>query len=760
MLSDLSLFNIMTKTIINRRSNTIWLVVFIMSLNMVKGQDKKLGYIEPGHKTKTDGIIEVTKPGNYGEPGATYMLTRDISSAKSAVFLGKDVTLDLNGYTISYADDNYDQIPNSGFEEGTKGWDISKAPGAKVVNTEEVHTFIGKKLMSLQKGDELISPYIHLPVANRSYFAMLGITGRYFTETRGDPSKNMQVSIYVEDEHGNNVEVVTKYADTTMVSSPAEHKSPRPSGGGGFIFAHLNGLPEGKYRMRIKAETDCLIDEIDIRPAMDVGIGIVDKTHPMGHYDHMIPYKHSAFFDYTEDVSSGTPLPGIPTVEGEGTVTIKNGVIKSGAVGVLSWGVQSTADNVKIILDNVKIESSGINAIAVDVPFATITNSTFKIDNPFIIYRGGSSFYAVDLRGKRPSEVSFSEFYGGQGNLVFKGNHSSVHNNYFVNKQTVTNHYSVMAMGDSSRIFENRFEPEIGSGVEIYRHNGIEIFNNVFHIEAAPPSTEYHLHYSTNAIRIADYGAERGSPTGAFNNKVYNNRFIIKGKDYPQYPDYIPLASAFFYSASAGGNSVFGNEIFIDQQDPGTKAQAWAFYIGNADGGEFYNNNITTNVPPIWVANSYQSASNIDLYNNKVKKSPETIRDFKPVKIGHLPNGYPAENINFRSNEYENLDFAVDVYDQDLHSYTVSWTLNLHLVDNKKKTIKNEEVRIMDKNNEEIFKGKTNKEGILIIELPEYSVHGTEKLFSSPYTIEVRNKKEKVELNKNKKLVFVVKETR
>lgn len=135
----------------------------------------------------------------------------------------------------------------------------------------------------------------------------------------------------------------------------------------------------------------------------------VENTRSMGHNDHLYERAHSAFFDYTENVSQSKPIEGIPIVKGEGTMTIKNGT-----VGVLSWGIQSTAQNVGIILDNVKIVTSGINSTAVDVPHATITKSTFDVNNPFIINRHGSEFYGVDLRGNRASEVSYSEFYGGQ----------------------------------------------------------------------------------------------------------------------------------------------------------------------------------------------------------------------------------------------------------------------------------------------------------------------------------------------------------
>ncbi len=705
-------------------------------------------YNQPPHKSLSEEEIPVSKPGNYEKAGATYVLTNDISSAKSAIFLGKDVTLDLNGYTLTYADGDYEHIPNYGFEEGLKGWDISKAPGAKVVKTADVHAFIGEKLMSLEAGDEIVSPYINLPVAHRSYFAICGVTGRYYQDMEGDLSNDMKVSIYVEDEKGDDVRCLTQYGDTTLVSCPVEKRSPRL--GGGFITAHLNNLPAGKYRVRVKADTDCLVDEIDIRPAMDVGIGIVDKTHPFGHYDHLYEIKHAAFFDYTKDVSRAIPLPGIPKVEGEGTVTIKNGIIKSGTIGVMSWGVQSTAENVKIILDNVKIVSSGINTTAVDVPHATITNCTFDIDNPFIINRHGSQFYAVDLRGKRASEVSYSEFYGGQGCLVFKGNHSSVHHNYFVNHQLVTNHYSIMAMGDSSQIFENRIEPEIGSGIEIFRHKGIEIFNNVLKIEAAPPSCEYNDFYSTNAIRIADYGAEKDSPRGAYGNRVYNNEFHITGKDYPQYPDFVPLASAIFYSASAGENEIFGNEVWLEQKDPDTKAEAYAFYIGNADGGEIYNNHITSNISPIWVASAYGSAANINLSHNQFIKPPNTTRAFFPVRLGYAQrNDCFAKNIQFRSNEFENMEFAINTEGEAPISYEVYWTLTVTVVNSQGKKVKDAEVFMLDKKGNEVVRKKTNAEGRLSVELLAYSLDGSEKISLTPYTVVCNETRQEIFLDKN-----------
>jgi len=691
-------------------------------------------------KILPERVIPVSAPGCYDQAGAIYMLTNDIYSERSAIFLGKDITLDLNGYTITFAGGDYEHIPNYGFEEGTSSWDISKAPGAKVVNTAQIRTFIGDKILSLEKGDEVVSPYINLPVANRSYFAMCGITGRYYNDMGGDLKNDMKISIYVENEQGDEIECVNTYGDTTLVGCPVISRSARL--GGGFVFAHLKNLPAGKYRIRVKAETDCLVDHIDIRPAMDVGIGIVGDTHPYGHYDHFYNIKHSAFYDYTENFKEGKPIDGIPKVEGKGTVTIKNGTIKNGTRGIASWGIQSTAEDVRIILDSITIINQGINAIAVDVPHATITNCTFKVDNPFIINRHGSQFYAVDLRGRQHSEVSYSEFYGGQGNLVIKGLESKVHHNYFVNRQTVTNHYSVMAMGDGSMIFENKFKPEIGSGLEIYSHKNIEIFNNEFIIKASPPSCEYADNYSTNAIRLADYGSDWGSPSGSYGNRIYNNKFHITGKKFKEYVDYIPIANAIFFSASAGNNYVFGNEIVIEHQDPDTDAEAFAFYIGNARGGQIYNNRITSNVPPIWVASRYGKASDTQLYNNIVVKTAGAPV-FKPIRMGSFEQEICiTENVEFRSNKFEGIEFGIDATSQR-HNYTVFWTLDLDIKDT------DVTIKITDKNGKVVVDRKPVN-GKIRIELPEYSIDGNNKIYYSPYTVTVGKKKQNVVvLNKN-----------
>ena len=712
-------------------------------------------YHKVEHRKVSGNEIAVKTAGNYAQAGTTYVLTNDISSGTSTVFLGKDITLDLNGYIIRYADANYEHISNSGFEEGLKGWDVSKAPGAKVMNTADVHVFLGEKLLSLKAGDEIISPYINLPVANRSYFAICGVTGRYWHDMKKYPDDEMKVSVYVQDNNGREVKCITKYGDDTSTGCPVEKKSPRL--GGGFVYAHLANVPAGKYRVRIKAENDCLVDEIDIRPAMDAGVSIIDRTTPLADYDHIIMESYPpiipAFFDYTDKATTDKPLPSLPEVTGSGTITIKNGVIESGAAGILSWGIQSSAANVKIILDNVQIKTSGISSGAADISWASISNCRFDVDMPFLIQRH-VGICSIILRGDQPSTVANSEFHGGQGCLSIKGKYSLVHDNLFINNQTVTNHYSIMGTGDSSKIYNNRFEPKEGSGIYVSRYT--EVFNNIFKIETSPPTCEYgREEYSTAAIRLGDYGAAPGSPKASIGNRIHDNKIYITAKNFEEPKEFLPMSWGIFYSASGGENYIYNNDITVTKVDPSSKVITAALYICGGPkyfGGQFYDNRITTNVPAAWIASMYGGASNSKLYNNTI--IPLNGAKFKTFRIGTTGcDDCIAKNVEFRSNKIEGQKFEMDVTDQD-HSFSVYWTLTVKVTDAKGTPAKNADVTILDKNKAVALQTKTDENGKLTVELAEYTVDGKKKKVSSPYIITAGTLKKEIELDRNKEVIL------
>src|SRR3989339_845454 len=385
------------------------------------------------------GAVAVTCAGSYGKAGTTYVLMNDIASPTTTVFLGKDVTLDLNGHTISFADGKYIHVPNYSFEEGMKDWDTSKAPNAKAISSK-MWPMCGQKVCEIKAGEEIVSKYIVLPVAERSYYAMCAAA-----------DNEMKYSIYVEDEKGKSLNCEFKGGRKEHIGCPIENIGPKK--GGGIVFAHLCYLPAGKYRIRIKAVTDCVIDEVDIRPCFDAGIAVVSGISPWATYSDMLSYYACDFFDYCKKNTMIT-VETVPVVKGSGEITIKNGVVKSAFDGIRWWAIHSNAKEVTIKLENVKVVTGGINTNALFASKASVKNCRFEVDTPYIINRHNTSEMSACVENL--IEASDNEFIGGQGNLSFNGDGSIVRDNLFVNRQTVTNHYSVNPGGKNHKIYNNK----------------------------------------------------------------------------------------------------------------------------------------------------------------------------------------------------------------------------------------------------------------------------------------------------------------
>ncbi|RPI61239.1 MAG: hypothetical protein EHM48_05985, partial [Planctomycetaceae bacterium] len=612
-----------------------------------------------------DGEIAVTKPGNYAEAGKTYVLMNDITSPTTPIFLGNNVTLDLNGHSITYQDGKYEHVPNYSFEDGMKGWDVTNAPGAKAEDQHMIHPLDGKNVCVLPKDQELISPYITLPVANRAYYAMV-LMG----------SDKMKIDIVVEDEKGQPVKCEYTFGDKKRAGCPIMGGNSKL--GGGAVLALFWGQPAGKYRVRVKAVgRDAVIDDCDIRPTGDVGVGIVEVTRAFAYMQAMADGETPSFFDYTKPGTTTTPIAGIPVVKGEGTITIKNGVIKAGFEGCYSWGIQSTAKNAKLVVDNVKIVAAGINTNAINANQSELKNSRFEINTPFIISRHIHQ-NAVMLMGSKPSEIYNCEFMGGQGCLSFYADGTIVHDNLFVNEQTVTNHYSVNCNADAAKIYKNRFEPKIGSGIEIYTQKNCEVYDNTFTITTAPPNNEYaQSDYSTNAIRITDYNKAEGAEGACVGNKVYRNKMTIKGQNYPGADKkHLAMAYGIFMSVGGGQNYIYDNEITLESNySKADTGEAFAFYVGGSNnGGQFYNNTITTNATPIWVANRYGVAKNTVMYNNKVIPAKGS-KPFPAVNVGWWKS--IATDVEFYSNTLEGGKFDIKITNygtEEKSSYFTGWT--------------------------------------------------------------------------------------
>jgi len=375
---------------------------------------------------------------------------------------------------------------------------------------------------------------------------------------------------------------------------------------------------------------------------------------------------------------------------------------------------------------------------------------------PFLIQRH-VGICSVILRGKEPSEISHSAFYGGQGNLSVKGKKALVHDNFFENDQRVTNHYSIMGTGDSSKIYNNIFDPKQGSGIYVSKYT--EVYNNTFRIETSPPTCEYgREEYSTAAIRLGDYGAKPGSSRASVGNRIHHNDISIIARSYPEPAEYAPMAWGIFYSATGGENYVYGNKIRVQKVEPESRVRTAALYICGGPhyfGGQFYDNEITTNVPAAWVASMYGGASNSHIYNNTIIALDD--KPFPTFTMGHSGcESCYANNVVFGSNEVRGGSFEIEATDQD-HSYTVSWTLRLTVRGAQGNPLAGEAVKVLDRNGKVALETSSDGTGMVEAELKEYSVDGKNKITLSPYTLVVGEKEQEVDLDRNKSIAMTIK---
>ena len=681
-------------------------------------------------KTLDRREVAVSKPGNFDKAGTTYVLTADISSTTSPIFLGKDVTLDLNGHTVTYASGGYRHVPNHSFEEGLKGWDVSKAPGAVAKDMTMIHPLVGRNVCVLPQGQEIVSPYITLPVAGRSYYATVAVA-----------DKRSRVSVFVDDAKGGPVRCEFRFGRNVRVTCPELRRSPKL--GGGVVFALLHGLPAGKYRIRVKAdEGQAVIDAVDIRPAMDVGVSIIERTRPWAYYKCILDGDGCAFFDYTAKGTTGTPVDSVPRVSGAGVVTIRNGTIRSGFAGIRSWGVQSSAKGVKVVLDNVRFQASGINTYAASVGFGVMKDCRVEMDTPWIIDRHRGDHNPVVFWGAQASEITDSEFLGGQGCLAVRGTGTRVAGNLFVNNQSVTNHYSLSLDAHRAEICNNRFLPKRGAGIYIFRHRDSNVHDNTFRIVASEPINEYsRSDYSVSAVRISDYNDSKGSARGwCEGNRIHRNTIHIVGRDIPgASPKYKPMAYGFFISVGGGPNAITDNDIVIEHRNPGSKtAGAYAFYVGGSNqGGVIHGNRITTNVTPFWFSNRYGPASNVLVYGNTVTRAKGAGK-VVPFRLGYWK--LPSKNVGLYSNRFVGMDFGVTLSDHTtgyVSEYAFGWTLTV-------RSSRGAEVVITDPAGKEIRRGKADPRGVYVARLPQFTAVGRKRTDCSRYVVTSGGRKQTV----------------
>jgi len=618
--------------------------------------------------------VEVSACGFLRETRRYYLVTADLQSESTCLVTTGDVVIDLNGHTLTY-DVGYEGEPrNGGFEESevgataVEGWDLSGAPGAKVVSTWEM-PLIGDKALSVPANGEVVSSWVHLPVAGRTY------RGQIVQRGKGQP-----VTLMVERQTSGAPELVCTRAVTD------------PLGGGKAAFCNFHGQPSGFYRLRVRSTRSQYYDDAAIVPARSAGIGAVRYFT-----SYEVPDRPSHACNLDDGTCNLPDVAGqnAPTAT-DGVIDVRNGAIVSGSRSMKSWGVFMNGGQLR--LRHVTIRTRGVSAKTVEARYGAprLFHSILEADNPWVIDREDVMETAATVGSD--SVVAHNRFLGGQGCLSLTGSSSVVRDNEFVNRAKVTNHYALnLGRCERTRIERNRFncdpdEPSCpafsGSGILGYRTKSSEILDNDFYIVSERCDAEYvEGDFTTNAIRLTDYNSSEGNPEGVYGVRIAKNRFHLRGVHYPQMPKCLAFANGVFYSVGAGDNFIEDNVFESENRD--AKSYSFPFYIGGArNGGVWRNNVVRTNDKVAWITSPYGMVHNARLFGNTFERTANGF--YTPampeaaLRVGYCC-GYEAEGIVLRDNAltggFENDAFWLTSNQRAPYSVDVQWTATVTVKD-------------------------------------------------------------------------------
>ena len=626
---------------------------------------------------------------------------------------------DLNGYTITYSAGNYPSIPNNGFENWTGGspdsWTVLSG-SVEQRSTAYWQPMNGASVLYTPGAVSLQSSLIQLP-AGRAYQA-------YVTVGRA-ASTDITLSVLRE--------------DGTVMCSQTQAGYFR----GQSFSCRFDPTSSARYRLRLTTVGNAYFDRTGIVPLNDHGVGVFTawSLNPGNVYHPAIVENFPGLsLPASGDYANPTRL---------NLLEVKDGTIRAGHENQISYGVylSGTTD---LDLHHTTIEANGLKSHSVSAG-GEIHENTLTVNMPWYFARENSEEENVILHG--------GKFYnntatGGQGVIRLGGTGTEIYGNLIRNNAQATNHYAIIHSGAvNPKIYNNVFDPIEGSGILTYVGHGYRIYGNTFHVRTATCNVEYlDEDYSTNGIRMNDYGAGT-----SYDNWVYDNTFYITGAfTETAWPNCMPITTGIFYSASGPGNRVFGNNFYVTKTTALDRAPVFALYLGGAannpaDNVLFYNNLFETNDKAIWVSSPYGTVSNMWIEKNTFRRTANTYYT-PPSPASALRLGYytaQAPGLMLINNIFEGG------FNSDSYYYTASsnsatydlakkWYLHVTVRGTDGNLAANALVRATSASNQ-VTEAYTDSNGAALLKLTQYVESGIltsagphTRTASSPYSLSVQ----------------------
>ena len=654
-------------------------------------------------EVRIDGNWLLGKPPPYllTDPNTTYLLDQDIMVDGTAFIVGAaNVTLDLNGHTITYGNAAPIIVTNGNFAKGTgssvPGWDLSAAPGAALAP----NTFYlpgGSQCLqfsNMSGPNTILSDAISIPTANREYVATVA--------TRGGGTGQLSV-----------VDAVT--GDVLAVSAEFTLKD-----GAGLVLSFTPTTTHDIYiKMVVTPTSSSTVGELanfTLTPSRDYGIAV---THASWYFP-----PHLKTDAITKAISSAT-----------GNATIKNGsIIQGQSRGYASYPVFAKGMNT-LTVDDITSSANGIDTDSVGAMYSnhvTIRNSIFTNDIPWITNRMA---YGTVIQATSANNLLV------EGNTMYDNPHVGVwadhasgvviRNNTMYPNMLVTNGYGVLFDAvDNFEISGNTIYAGVGkSGLGImldnWNTNGTVFGNNVD--VRAKPNAEYGEGHSWVGMPAA-FRIRSGGDAGVQNVSVHDNNFTARGG-----PGYWPGANGgkltFGALPSAPGDlniRIYHNTFTGITDDPvshfdfyarGLEVSGWGALVDETPfetGLRVYDNEFISNDVSLGLGGSYGPghAYGINFISNKFIKSTEgAALSYASIKASGI-SAVSAHGITLIDNQYESGQTFPDIrwFGTLTKDISIGWLLSV-AVKAGVNPLCNALVQVSDKNGAVVFSGQTNAQG-------------------------------------------------
>jgi hypothetical protein len=594
------------------------------------------------------------------QPGATYVLETNVDTRGTAfVVAAPNVTLDLNGHTVTYGDSNPVTVVNAGFEDGSgrnvPGWNLTQASSASLApNTSFLFGNQVLRLSNFKTPQRISSDPIPITQVGHTYTATITPAGI---------------------NAGSKVELAVLDARTGQVL------------GSGVSAAAFRGFSA------VAQFTPRTSDPVILR---------IKVTPPKGATDSLD--LDAATLTVSDDygiVASDAPADGLPGLDNlsraarkqyrkAANFTLENGSVEQGQGNGYASDPLFFRNLNGLTVKNVSTFASGMDTQSLDATYArghvTVISSTFleNIANVSNRMNDNATLKLNDIRG--PIQIENNQILGSpQIGIMLAQNDShfkvDISGNYISQNAVVTNPYAILlSSAQNFEVANNTIAPISGRGIDVDGYSPLllghgDISNNYVVVQERL-DRENPQGLPVEALRLRNNVDSEGPQRDL---SIHGNTFIAQTA-----PGLVPEADSVRISCvNRGGQMTNAGVVLthnlikavVNTTDPTYRAKA--LVLDRVDAGinlGIRNNVLESNDVSLDLTDTQGGLRGVTLVNNTVRQSADGAgRAYTPILAAFY--SHEARNISILDTAVDNgaQPSVVTVGEGGVRNFTVTW---------------------------------------------------------------------------------------